>query len=113
MTDPIRNLKGLAISAAFSVVLALLMCPASATAQTLPDAGSLLRENKREPAALPPSKSVPLSSPQVSLDTDSAASSATFQVRAFSIRGAALVPETDIQQVLEPWLHRAISFSDL
>lgn len=112
MTDPIRRLVGLAVSAALPAVLALLLHPASAAAQALPDAGSLLRENKREPAALP-STAVPLAPQDKPADAGSAASRTTFEVRAFRIRGATLVPEAEIQQVLAPWLHRAITFGEL
>ncbi|MEO8155568.1 MAG: ShlB/FhaC/HecB family hemolysin secretion/activation protein [Rhizobacter sp.] len=101
---------------------AWLMCmacllPLAAGAQTVPDAGSLLRENQREPAQLP-TKAVPIIPPApaasaASASGNSAAGGIAFTVTAFRIQGAKLVPEAALQAALAPWLNRELRFGDL
>lgn len=97
---------GVAIHA---ISLSLLSVPT--LAQTVPDAGSLLRENQRSPA---PQHHAP--APQIapsSAVTTHKDDGLHFSVKAFKLVGATLVPEAELQAVLAPWLNQTIGFSDL
>lgn len=80
------------------------------SAQTLPDAGSILRETER---SLPPQ--VPRPAPQAAPARPAIkpAEGVRFVVRAFRLTGVTLLSEADVQQVLSRWLNREIAFSDL
>ncbi len=91
------------------------------TAGPAPDAGSLLREQRRNPAGPPPQpapkqdlpvqgQGVAAPAPAPELRT---AAGPQFEVRAFRVLGATQVPQADVQAVLAPWLHRALVFADL
>ena len=92
--------------------LAFLMgsVPLIATAQAVPDAGSLLREERREPRTTlpPPSQVVPLPAPATAPP-----GGVRFTVTAFRLQGVTLLPEAELQAVLAPWLGRPIVFTDL
>lgn len=97
----IRALAGAGLAAA-------LLSPA--IAQTVPDAGQILRQTQPQtpvtpPDALPPQKPA---EPVKHLTRDT-----RFTVSHFRVTGAVLVPEADIQKVLAPYLNREITFDDL
>ena len=95
-----------------SRAFASLLCgiPLMASAQSVPDAGSLLREERREPrTALPPAgQIVPVPAP-----APAPSGGVRFTVTAFRLQGVTLVPEAELQAVLSPWLDRPIVFADL
>lgn len=90
--------------------LMLLACAMPAFAQIQPDAGSIQRDIERQqpmrpPAIVQPPKAAPSPTPrQGELE---------FQVKSFVLTGTTLVDERDVQVVLQPWLNRPITFSDL
>lgn len=82
----------------------------SAHAQFVPDAGAIMRETDQlrapqeprlSPRAIPPAPVKP--------DPDAV----QFLVKQFRLTGATLVPEQELQAVLQPWLNREITFEDL
>jgi hemolysin activation/secretion protein len=87
-----------------------------------PDAGSLLREQRRNPPVPPPpplpNQPVPVRGdgvavPAVAAPAAAPATGPQFEVRAFRIQGATQLAEADVQAVLAPLLHRALVFADL
>jgi hemolysin activation/secretion protein len=100
------------------------------TAAALPDAGALLREQRRTPAAPaqapPPPQPLPVQGQGVAAPAPgptpaapaapvaaTAQAATTFEVRAFRVLGATQVPEADVQALLAPLLHRALVFAEL
>src|SRR5690242_14075015 len=78
---------------------------AAGSAQTVPDAGQLLRENERQRLPPPPT-SVPQPTPAAPIKRP--ANETPFVVHRFRLTGITLVPEADVQAVLVPYLHREI-----
>ncbi len=93
-----------------SLVLAPLVLHAGAMAQALPDAGSLTREDKREPAPPPPSSTRLVPAPR---PASAPAGGTRFVVHQFRLEGVTLVPEAELQAVLAPWRDRTLTFADL
>jgi len=88
---------------------AAMLLPA-ALAQSAPDAGNLLREIERQ--ASPRTESNPL--PQATTPTGPREGSGPrVTVRSFQLVGVKLLPETDVQQALAPWVGQAATFDDL
>lgn len=88
----------------------------TAHAQTLPDAGSVLRELERQqrqaaPAPSAPSSAKPAATPAAA--TMAPASDVRFVVKSFALQGVTLVSEAAVQAVLSPWLNRPIDFAEL
>lgn len=96
-----------ASAATSAVLIALMAC--TAQAQTLPDAGTLLREAERQPQRLPkPAPSIGQAAPAAKVDNG-----LRISVTAFQIKGNTLVSTADLQAVLAPWLNRELGFDDL
>lgn len=87
-----------------AVVLSLQLC-----AQTAPDAGRLLREQPKPPAALP-AKPAPPPAEDAVPETDTGAK---FQVKGFRIQGAVLVPAAELTALLNPLVGRALSLRQI
>ena len=76
----------------------------------VPDAGTILRGTEQLQnfdAPIPSQQIVPKAPPRPT------AGQTQFKVSKFRITGATLIPSSEIQQILEPWLNREITFSDL
>jgi len=88
----------------------LLAAAAPLHAQTAPDAGNLLRDAERKtpvlPAGTPP---VPAPAPT----TAAPAAGPRVTVRAFAFTGATLLPDSDLQARVAPWLQQPASLADL
>ena len=96
-----RNLQ--AFFGAASRCLTLLLAASSfAHAQTSPDAGALLRESERQPRALP--QPGPQAVPQAPLQMP--ADGARVVVKGFRLTGNTLIPEAELQTVVQPWIGR-------
>ena len=89
--------------------LALALMAAGATAQTPPDAGSLLRETERQTRQLP--KPGPQAVPQA--PAPAATDGVRVSVKAFRISGNTLISEPELQAVLAPWVGRELAFTEL
>lgn len=83
----------------------------SAYAQTAPDAGTLLRETEKslEQPRLP--AFVPL--PPAKAPVETAPAGVTVAVKGFRLKGVTLVPEADLYMILEAWVGKSLSFSEL
>ena len=81
-----------------AVAIALALLSGSLTAQTAPDAGSLLRESERQAPRLP--QPAPQAVPQAPLAPD--ANAVRVQVTAFRITGNTLIAESELQAALSP-----------
>ncbi|MEI7432091.1 MAG: ShlB/FhaC/HecB family hemolysin secretion/activation protein [Betaproteobacteria bacterium] len=82
---------------------------AATLAQTIPDAGSLLREIERQPRQLP--KPGPQAVPQAPLVES--ADTVRVTVKAFKLTGNTLIAEPELQAVLSPWVGKEVSFVEL
>ncbi len=103
-----RNLQ--AFFGAASRCLTLLLAASSfAHAQTSPDAGALLRESERQPRALP--QPGPQAVPQAPLQMP--ADGARVVVKGFRLTGNTLIPEAELQTVVQPWIGREAGLADL
>lgn len=92
------------------LLLALIAMGAQHTlAQTVPDAGSLLREAERQPLRLP--NPVPQAVPKAPAGPEMGA--VRVQVKAFRLTGNTLISESDLQAVLLPWVGKESSFTEL
>ena len=87
-----------------AVVLSLQLC-----AQTAPDAGRLLQEQPKPPAALP-AKPV---SPAAADAMPEADAGPRFQVQGFRIQGAVLVPAEELTALLNPLVGRALTLRQI
>jgi hemolysin activation/secretion protein len=96
------------VARALAALLATL--PLLANAQVVPDAGSLLREERREPRTVPPAASEIAPIPA---STQAPTAGVRFTVTSFRLQGVTLLPEADLQAVLAPWCNRPIVFADL
>jgi hemolysin activation/secretion protein len=99
------NLAPRAVAAA----AALLMFSASLHAQSAPDAGKLLRDVERSPA-LPPASPPPATAPA---RTPEPAGGPRVQVTAFKLTGVTLLPESELQARLAPFVGSQASLADL
>ena len=97
---PLRSLP-------IACVMALLTLNASA--QTVPDAGSLLRETERQQPRLP--QSTPKLTPQAAAPSDPNA--LRVKVKAFRITGNTLIAEPVLQAALAGWVGKETTFAEL
>ena len=81
----------------------------NASAQTVPDAGSLLRENERQQPRLP--QSTPKLTPQEAAPVDPNA--LRVKVKAFRITGNTLIAEPVLQAALAGWVGKETAFAEL
>lgn len=81
----------------------------SASAQTVPDAGSLLREQERHLPQLP--KPAPQATPQAPALLKK--SDLRITVKAFKITGNSLIDELELQAALAPWIGKEAGYADL
>jgi hemolysin activation/secretion protein len=88
--------------------LSLALAPAFA--QSVPDAGQLLRQIQPQTPVLPPDT---LPQPKPVEPVKHLTRDTRFTVSHFRITGAVLVPEAEIQEVLKPYLNHEITFDDL
>jgi hemolysin activation/secretion protein len=103
---PSSRLSALAAAAA----ACLLLSAPALHAQTAPDAGKLLRDSERAPAAnLPPA--VP--APGVAQPAPESGAGPRVQVSAFRLSGVSLLPEAELQARLAPFIAQPASLSDL
>lgn len=93
----------------FSASLLTTFWAGSALAQTVPDAGSLLREQERQRPQLP--QPAPQAVPQAPAQLKK--NDLRVAVKAFKITGNSLVAEPDLQAVLAPWIGKESSYADL
>jgi hemolysin activation/secretion protein len=98
-----------------SLALAILSAPAFvlAQAQTVPDAGRILEQNRlpalvRQPA--PSGKVVPDAAPVQGVVLEGAQK---VMVRRFLLQGASAIPSAELQQVLAPYTGRELTFTEL
>lgn len=80
-----------------------------ATAQTVPDAGALMRENERQQQRLPAPAVQAIPKAPIAKSHDGA----RITVKAFRITGHSLISEAELQTVLAPWVGREVSFGEL
>jgi hemolysin activation/secretion protein len=80
-----------------------------AHAQTVPDAGTLLRETERQQPRLP--NPAPQAVPQAPATPEQSA--VRVQVKGFRFSGNTLVSEPDLQALLVPWIGKESSFTEL
>lgn len=91
-------------------MVGLLYCSAASLyAQTLPDAGSLLREQERQRPELP--RPAPQGVPQAPAQLQQSGLRVT--VKAFRISGNSLIAEPELQTVLAPWVGQEVGYADL
>ena len=96
------------------VLSVAILCLATAThAQSAPDAGRLLQEVRpptliAPPRADAPNLPVPPDAPARALEGN-----ATVTVKTFVLRGVTAIPESEIQEVLKPFVGRALTFTEL
>jgi hemolysin activation/secretion protein len=102
-----------ALGATASMAVLLGLMPMPSVAQALPDAGSLLRENRRDPTPVVPAKAAAIAAPTAGAAPGAAQDGPTFTVSRFRIEGATLLSEALLQAGLAPWLNRPIHFADL
>jgi hemolysin activation/secretion protein len=85
-----------------------------ALAQSVPDAGALLRETQRQPTQ--PDAPRPVR-PPVTAPVDETAQrqdqALRFQVNAIVVQGATLISDDDLQNIVRGWLNRDIGIADL
>ncbi|PKO92018.1 MAG: ShlB/FhaC/HecB family hemolysin secretion/activation protein [Betaproteobacteria bacterium HGW-Betaproteobacteria-10] len=81
----------------------------SALGQTVPDAGSLLKEQERQRPQLP--KPAPQAVPQAPTQINK--SDLRVTVKAFKITGNSLIAEPDLQTVLAPWIGQESGYAEL
>lgn len=101
--------RGRGTRAALKAAAAVLLT-AAAQAQTVPDAGQILRENQPQPRITPPN-GVPTAPTTPVIPRP--ANETPFTVKHFRLTGVTLIPETEIQAVLAPYLGHEITFTDL
>lgn len=94
-----KNTKRSLAAEPFCLLLSLLMLPATSTfAQTAPDAGRLLREQPKPPAAVPaPPASVAPAVPEEAAQAEGP----KVLVKGFRIKGAVLIPEAELAAQLQ------------
>ncbi len=95
----------------FALPALLWLAPFSLVAQTLPDAGRLLREQPKAPPILP-------AAPQPKLqpkapDQEAAKSGSTVLVKAFRIEGATLIPVEELQSQVQSAIGKELSVFQL
>lgn len=106
---PGTRYTGLRTKAA-SCTAAALVLAAPALAQALPDAGQILRENQQQQRLTPPSTlPVPNKAPAIPRPDNEV----PFKVTHFRLTGITLIPESEIQVALRPYLGHDITFTDL
>lgn len=81
----------------------------AAIAQTIPDAGAILRETERQPRQLP--KPGPQAVPQPPIPA--AADGVRVKVKAFRLTGNTLIDDATLQAVLAPWIDQEVGFAEL
>lgn len=91
------------------IVIAALLGSSSVYSQSVPDAGSLLREQERQRPQLP--QPAPQAVPQAPARIDKNGQRVT--VKAFKITGNSLIAEPDLQAVLVPWIGKESGYADL
>lgn len=93
-----------------SVVVAALLGCGSVLAQTIPDAGSLLRETERQQPTLPKPapQAVPLAPAQQLQKSD-----LRVTIKGFRFVGNAVLSEPTLQAALAPWVGKEAGYSDL
>ena len=103
------------LSTIVSAEICGLLLSQTAVAQSIPDAGALLRQNQRDTVVVPPPVTVrPIGSSVAPMSPQKIADdSLKFVVESFNFSGATLVPENELQEAIKSWLHREIHFSDL
>lgn len=99
------------ISAAILITAGLttIFSASTALSQTIPDAGSLLREQERQRPELP--KPAPQAVPQAPAQLKK--SDLRVTVKAFKITGNSLIAEPDLQAVLTPWIGKEAGYAEL
>lgn len=80
-----------------------------ALAQTVPDAGSLMRENERQQPRLP--APAPQAVPKAPLTKPH--DGVRITVKAFRFNGNSLISEPELQAVVAPWVGKEVSFGEL
>ncbi len=93
----------------FRVIPLFIAVGQSSFAQTVPDAGAILRENERQPLQLP--KPGLQAVPQAPVAP--ATSDVRVTVRGFKLTGNTLIAESELQAVLAPWIGREVGFTEL
>jgi hemolysin activation/secretion protein len=89
--------------------LVLTIAGYTALAQTIPDAGSLLREAERQQPRLP--TPAPQAVPQAPATPEQSA--VRVQVKGFRFSGNTLMTEPELQALLAPWVGKESSFTEL
>ncbi len=100
----------LPLPSATALAAAFLLATSPALAQTPPDAGKLLRDNERNPAALP--QATP-PAPPAPPRADPAAAGPRVMVQGFRLSGVTLLPEAELQARLKPFVGQAATLADL
>lgn len=101
------------INGARPLASAILLAPVIAFAQALPDAGSILEQNKARELTAPPTageKVLPDPAPVPAVSQESAQ---RVLVRRFVLKGVSAFPETVLQDVLKPFTGRELGFAEL
>lgn len=93
-----------------SVVLTLSSTAMAIEVGRVPDAGALMRGTEQLQQYYAPGPPLP-AAPQLQMRPKEGQQA--FVVKRFRIVGATLVPSTEIQEVLKPWLNHEITFPDL
>ncbi|NTV10022.1 MAG: ShlB/FhaC/HecB family hemolysin secretion/activation protein, partial [Zoogloea sp.] len=89
----------------------MFLCQTGAQAQSAPDAGKLLHDTERSleqpavPAVVP---KVPMTTPGKGTE-----GGVHILVKGFRLQGATLIPESELQAQLAPWIGRSASFAEL
>lgn len=92
-------------------LLAGLLAPAAATAQTAPDAGALQQQLDRARGPVLPARAEPAARPAELPPRVPQGGALT--VQAFRFTGATLLPEPLLQAAVQPWRGRPVGFDDL
>jgi len=92
-----------------TATLSTLLCVGSALAQSVPDAGSLLREQERQSPQLP--QPAPQAVPQAPAQLGK--SDLRVTIKAFRITGNSLLAEAELQTVLAPWIGKESGYAEL
>ena len=95
------------------IALAVISLSVSAQVFAQVDAGAL-QQNLEKQLPLPSPLSLPEpSSKEGARSGEARKDELTFQVKQFVLEGISILPEASIQEVLKPWVGRAVNFDDL
>jgi hemolysin activation/secretion protein len=96
-----------------SIALGILLAPALAFAQTVPDAGRIL-ESARPPALIAPAAPAARLLPEAApLPAAAQAGGQRVQVDGFAFAGVSAFPEAVLRELLAPYAGRSLSFAEL